>query len=183
LQRNKYNFIKNLKFKIMNGYNRTILMGTVGQDAEVRALEGGNTVATVSIAVNESYTDAAGVRQTKVQWFRIEAWKGLATFLGNYGKKGTAFLVEGRLKQESYEKDGVTMYSTKVVANSINFADTKAAAPAAPQAQAPQAQAPQAQAPQAQAPVATAPAPVNEHTTSGDFIAGMQNGQDDDLPF
>ena len=184
----------------MNGYNRTILMGTVGADAEVRALEGGNTVATVSIAVNESYTDAAGVRQTKVQWFRVEAWKGLATFLGSYGKKGTAFLVEGRLKQESYEKDGVTMYSTKVVANSINFAGTKATAPTpaaqapqaqAPVAQAPQAQAPVAQAPQAQAPVAQAPqaqapvaqAPVNEQTNSTEFINGMNNGTGDDLPF
>ena len=63
---------------------------------------------TISIPVNESYTDQAGVRQTKVQWFKIEAWKGLANFLGTYGKKGTAFLIEGRLKNESYEKKGKT---------------------------------------------------------------------------
>jgi single-strand DNA-binding protein len=190
--KNKYN----LKFKIMNGYNRVILMGTVGSDAEVRALEGGNTVANVSIAVNESYANAAGERKTNVQWFKVEAWKGLANFLGQYGKKGTAFLVEGRLKQESYEKDGVTMYSTKVVANSINFAGTKSAgapvaqapvaqAPVAqaPVAQAPVAQAPVAQAPVAQAPVANAQQQVNEYTSNQDFVNGMNNGQGDDLPF
>ena len=153
----------------MNGYNRVILMGTVGADAEVRALEGGNTVASVSIAVNESYTDQAGVRQTKTQWFKIEAWKGLAEFLGSYGKKGTAFLVEGKLKQESYEKDGVTMYSTKIVANSINFAGAKPA-PTPSTAQA----APVAQAAQQQA---------EQYISSDNFMNGMDNNQGDDLPF
>ena len=157
----------------MNGYNRIILMGTVGADAEVRALEGGNSVASVSIAVNESYTDQAGQRQSKVQWIRIEAWKGLATFLGTYGKKGTAFLVEGRLKQESYEKDGVTVYTTKVVANSINFAGNKSTVNAAPQNAAPQNAAHQAKATKQ----------VAEYTTNEAFVSGMNDGIGDDLPF
>jgi single-strand DNA-binding protein len=180
----------------MNGYNRVILMGTVGADAEVKSLEGGNAVANMSIAVNESYANAAGERKTNVQWFKVEAWKGLATFLGSYGKKGTAFLIEGRLKQESYEKDGVTMYSTKVVANSINFAgstkpsDSTTQAPAAqapvaqaPVAQAPVAQAPVAQAPVAQAPVAQAQQQTEQYVGNNEFVAGMNNGEGDDLPF
>ena len=148
-------------------------MGTVGNDAEVRVLEGGNTVANVSIAVNESYTDAAGVRQTKVQWFRVEAWKSVATFLGSYAKKGTALLVEGRLKQETYEKDGHTMTSIKVIATSVDFAGFKSAT------------APVAQAPVAQAPVAQLPtqAPVAQAVTNEQFVHGMANNAPDDLPF
>ena len=176
----------------MNGYNRVILMGTVGADAEVKALEGGNSVANMSIAVNESYSDAAGVRQTKVQWFKVEAWKGLANFMGSYCKKGTALLIEGRLKTESYEKDGVTMYSTKIVANSINFAGIKSSPGDAPQAAAPvaqaaapvaQAAAPVAQAPQAAAPVAQAAQQAEQYVSNDQFVGGMDNGQGDDLPF
>jgi len=107
----------------MNGYNKVILMGTVGADAEVKTLDGGNTVASMSIAVNDSYTDkTTGERKQTTEWVRIEAWKGLATFLGNWGKKGQAFLIEGRLKTDSWEQDGITKYSTKVVAERVNFA-------------------------------------------------------------
>ena len=109
----------------MNGYNKVILMGTAGADAEVKTLESGNAVANMSIAINETYLDKSNVRQTNTQWFRVEAWNGLANFLGQYGKKGTPFLIEGKLKTESYEKDGVTTYFTKIIANNINFAGNK----------------------------------------------------------
>ena len=106
----------------MNGYNKVILKGTAGGDAEVKTLEGGSTVANMSIAINDSYTDKeSGERKTKVEWVRIEAWKGLATWLGQYGKKGTDFLIEGRIKTDNWEKDGETRYSTKVVAEKIIF--------------------------------------------------------------
>lgn len=110
----------------MNGLNKVMLIGTVGKDAEVKMLDGGNSVASVSIAVNESYTEKdSGERKTKTEWFRVEAWKGLATFLGQYGKKGTSFYIEGRLKTDSWEQDGATKYSTKVVAERIMFTDSK----------------------------------------------------------
>lgn len=187
----------------MNGFNKVILMGTAGADAEVKTLEGGNVVASMNIAVNESYTDKEGNRQTKTEWVRIEAWRGLATFLGNYGKKGSTFLIEGKIKTDSWEQDGQTRYSTKVVANGINFAGSKpanahgapapAAAPVAQPAVQPAA-APVAQptaqptAQPAAAPVAPAPAQatqqVNNYVTNEEFTGGMPDGgQIDDLPF
>lgn len=161
----------------MSGYNRVILKGTVGADAEVKALEGGNNVATVSIAVNESYTDKnTGEKKSKVEWFRVEAWKGLATFLGTYGKKGTEFLIEGKLKNESWEKDGQTQRSTKIVAENIVFSGAKSTSGAPAQSTAP------AQA-QTQAPAqSTAQAPA-QTVSSSEFMGGMQNGADDDMPF
>ena len=174
----------------MNGYNKVILMGTAGADAEVKTLENGNAVASMSIAINETYLDKSNVRQTNTQWFRIEAWNGLANFLGQYGKKGTPFLIEGKLKTESYEKDGVTTYFTKIIANNINFAGNKSNTQAAqPQAAQPQAAQPQAAQPQyntqqpqyQNAPVQQAQQQVSQYTTSDEFMNGM--GNSDDLPF
>ncbi|MEK6829574.1 MAG: single-stranded DNA-binding protein, partial [Nanoarchaeota archaeon] len=93
----------------MNGYNRVILKGTTGQDATVKTLENGNSVATVSLAINESYTDKqTGERKTKTEWVRVEAWKGLAEWLGKHVKKGTDLLIEGRIKTDSWEQEGQT---------------------------------------------------------------------------
>ena len=110
----------------MNGFNRVTLMGTLGKDAEVRTFDGGSTVATIQVAVNESYKDKqTGERKTKTEWVRVEAWGSLAEFLSNHGKKGVPFFIEGRLKTDSYEKDGKTTYSTKVVAEKILFTASK----------------------------------------------------------
>ncbi len=170
----------------MNGFNKTFIMGTVGKDAEVTVLEGGNSVARVQIAVNESYTDKkTNERKSRTEWFRVEAWKGLAEFLGKYGKKGTHFLVEGRLKTESYDKDGHTHYSTKIIAESITFTSPKgdggqsgAVAASQPVSQ-PVAQQPVAQQPAAQQPVVTPQTTV----TGAEFMNGMSNNSNDDLPF
>jgi single-strand DNA-binding protein len=175
----------------MNGYNRVIIKGNAGKDAEVKTLEGGAVVATIPIAINDSYTDrTSGERKTTVEWVRIEAWRSLATFLQQYGKKGTDFLIEGKLKTDSWEKDGQTHYSTKVVADRIIFTSSKGNEVSAQDngannnSYAPQTQAPaqQASAPQAQAaaPQMQAAAPV---TTAEQFMNGMGNGDSDDLPF
>ena len=187
----------------MNGYQLTIIIGTAGADAEVKNLEGGSTVATMPVAVNESYTDKnTGERKTKTEWIRIEAWSGLANFLGQYGKKGTNFMIEGKIKTDSWTDDaGQTRYSTKVVANKVQFtqpmsANTNQGQPQqqaqpqqpapqqapmnqAPQQPAPQAQ-PQQQAPQAQ-PQQVAQEQTQQYVTNDQFLNVANNG--DDLPF
>jgi single-strand DNA-binding protein len=183
----------------MNGLNKVIIMGTVGQDAEVKTIDGQNgqsTVARISIAVNDSYTDKSGQRQQTTEWFRVEAWNGLANFLSNYGKAGTNFLVEGKLKNETWEnKEGVTQRSTKVVADRILFTGGKSnnnnqsqpqqqqsmqQAPQQPMQQAPQQ--PMQQAPQQSVPQQTQEQ-VNTYVNSDQFVNGMNNGGGDDLPF
>jgi single-strand DNA-binding protein len=110
----------------MNGFNRVTIMGSLGKDAEVRTFDGGSRVATMQLAVNETFKDKqTGEKKPRTEWIRVEAWGGLADFLSNFGKKGTGFLVEGKLKTDSYEKDGKTTYSTKVVAEQILFTSTK----------------------------------------------------------
>ena len=167
----------------MNGLNSVTIMGTVGADAEIKALEGDKSVAKMSIAINDSYKDkTSGERKETTEWVRVEAWNKLATFLGQWGKKGTGFLIQGRLKTDNYEKDGVTMYSTKVVAEKIlftggktNAAPTDAAAQVAEYASQPAAQ------PTAQ-PVAAQPA-AQPAAAQPAAAGAMPNGQTDDLPF
>ena len=185
----------------MEGYNKVVLIGTLGADAEVKTLENGNAVANMSIAVNESYTDkTTGERRTKTEWINIEAWRNLANFLGQFGKKGTSFLVEGRLKTDTWEHEGNTRKLTKVVADVIKFTGPRPATqqstaqqpvaqqPVAqqPVAQQPVAQQPVAQQPVAQQPVAQQPVAQQQVTpvvSNNEFMDGMSNSQDDDLPF
>lgn len=170
----------------MNGFNRVTLMGTLGKDAEVRTFDGGSTVATIQVAINESYKDKqTGERKTKTEWVRVEAWGGLAEFLSNHGKKGVPFLVEGRLKTDSYEKDGKTTYSTKVVAENILFTASKSqtnegATHHQPMQQQPMQQVPNQQMAQQQVNNYAQPA---QTVTANEFMAGMNNDGSDDLPF
>jgi single-strand DNA-binding protein len=164
----------------MSGYNKVILKGVLGADAEVKTLESGVNVATISVAVNKSYSDkTTGEKKYKVEWFRVEAWKELATFLGTYGKKGTELLIDGELKNETWEKDGHTHRAVKIVAKEIVFVGSKSST-AAPAQAAPAQAAPAQAAPAQVAPAQVAPATA---VSSSEFMSGMQNGVDDDMPF
>lgn len=103
----------------MKGLNQNYFIGTLGKDAEVKTLEDGRAVVSFSIAVNEQYTNKLGDKIESTEWINIEAWDGLATILGNYGKKGTNLHVSAKFKNVSYEKDGVKIYSYKFIAKEI----------------------------------------------------------------
>ena len=156
--------------------NKVIIIGTLGRDPEMRYLPNGNAVCSMSLATDEGYKDRnTGQQVDKTEWHRIEAFGRLAEIMGEYLKKGSKCYVEGKLRTDEYEKDGIKRYSTKIIANEMTMLDSKNAqggdnmgygAPQAqPMGQAPQQQAPQqapaqpayAQAPQQQAPQ-TAPA-------------------------
>ena len=163
----------------MNGLNDVTIMGTLGADAEVKQLDGDKAVANMSIAINDSYAPkAGGDRVQTTEWVKVEAWNGLANFLGSYGKKGTGFIVKGKLKTDSYVKEvngqEVTFYSTKVVADKILFTGTKANGTDAAPAQN------SAPAQKANAPVAEAQAQTKEYVATNDFANAKAQ---DDLPF
>jgi len=153
--------------------NKVIIIGTLGRDPEMRYLPNGNAVCSMSLATDEGYKDRnTGQQVDKTEWHRIEAFGRLAEIMGEYLKKGSKCYVEGKLRTDEYEKDGIKRYSTKIIANEMTMLDSKNAqggdnmgygAPQAqPMGQAPQQQVPQqapaqpayAQAPQQQAPQA-----------------------------
>ncbi len=99
----------------MKGLNKVQLIGNLGKDPEIRYTPEGKQVAKFSMAANRTFKNKDGESIEDTQWFNIEAWTGLAKVVEDHLKKGDRIYIEGRLKTESYDKDGETKYFTKVV--------------------------------------------------------------------
>lgn len=106
----------------MSGVNKVILIGNLGKDPEVRHLDNGATVANFSIATTESYKDRnTGQRVDQTEWHNIVLWRGLSDVAEKYLKKGDSVYIEGKLRTRSWEKDGVTRYTTEVVGDQMTM--------------------------------------------------------------
>ena len=104
--------------------NQVQLIGNLGLDPEVKHLESGKTLAKISLATNESYTDSKGEKVQNTQWHNIVAWGKTATIVEKYLKKGNEIAIKGKLTHRSYDdKDGNKRYMTEVVANEILMLD------------------------------------------------------------
>jgi single-strand DNA-binding protein len=107
--------------------NKVILVGNLGADPEIRALEGGVTLARFSLATTETYTDKnSGDRVSNTEWHRVVLWRGLATVAEKYLRKGDLVYIEGKLKTRSYEDENkVKHYSTEIVADNMTMLGAK----------------------------------------------------------
>ncbi|HET8859788.1 single-stranded DNA-binding protein [Marivirga sp.] len=106
----------------MTGVNKVILIGNLGKDPEVRHLDNGAAVANFSIATTETYKDRnSGERIDQTEWHNIVLWRGLAEIAEKYLKKGDSVYIEGKLKTRSWEKDGVTRYTTEIVGDQLTM--------------------------------------------------------------
>ena len=103
----------------MKGLNKVQLIGNLGKDPEIRYTPDGKQVAKFSMAANRTFKNKEGEAVDDTQWFNIEAWSGLAKVIEEHLTQGDRIYIEGRLKTESYEKDGETKYFTKVVAQEM----------------------------------------------------------------
>lgn len=108
----------------MASVNKVILMGSLGRDPEVRYMPNGEAVANMSIATTETWKDKSGTRQEKTEWHNIVLYRRLAEIAGEYLKKGRPVYIEGRLQTRKWEKDGVTRYSTEIVADQMQLLGT-----------------------------------------------------------
>ncbi len=105
----------------MSGVNKVIIVGRLGGDPEMKAIGQGTTVTRLNVATSENWTGKDGQKQERTEWHRIVVWGKLAELCGKYLAKGRQVYVEGRLQTNSYEKNGVKMYSTEIVANTVQF--------------------------------------------------------------
>lgn len=106
--------------------NRATLIGYLGADPEARVTGAGTLVVNLRLATTERYKDKDGVRQERTEWHRISAFGALAENIQKYTAKGSHLFVEGRIQNTKYEdKDGVTKYSTDIVANTVQFLDKR----------------------------------------------------------
>lgn len=106
--------------------NRVQLIGNAGKDPEIKTLEGGRKLATVSIATSESYTNDKGEKVTDTQWHNLVAWGKTAEIIEKYVVKGNQFAVEGKLTHRNYDdKNGEKRYVTEVVVSEVLLLGTK----------------------------------------------------------
>ena len=100
------------------GVNKAIIVGTLGQDPEVRYTASGSAVANISVATNESWKD----RQTGEAQERIVMFGKLAEIAQQYLKKGSQAYFEGRIQTRKWQdQSGNDRYSTEIVANEMQM--------------------------------------------------------------
>src|SRR6187431_626487 len=110
----------------MSGVNKVILVGRLGKDPEVRNLENGAAVANFTVATSESYKDkTTGEKKEITEWHNIVLWRGLAEVAQKYLHKGDMVYIEGKLRTRSWEKEGVTRYTTEVLGDNMTMLSTK----------------------------------------------------------
>ena len=167
------------------GVNKVILVGTCGQDPEVRYLPNGNAVTNLSLATSEQWTDKqTGQKVERTEWHRVSMFGKVAEIAGEYLRKGSQVYIEGKLQTREWEKDGIKRYTTEIIVDMQGTMQLLGGRPqnqdgSQPQGggnnynQAPrqQAQRPQ-QAPQRPAPQQPAPQPAPDFDSF-----------DDDIPF
>jgi single-strand DNA-binding protein len=107
--------------------NKVILLGNLGKDAEVKALQSGNAVANFSLATTERYKDTRGEWQDKTEWHNLVAYGRTAEIVRDYTEKGSKLYIEGKLSTRSWEdKDtGKTIYRTEIVVVDVGLLSNK----------------------------------------------------------
>jgi single-strand DNA-binding protein len=102
----------------MSSVNKVILVGNVGKDPEVRRLNSGEPVVSLSLATSESWKDkASGERKEKTEWHRVVIFnEHVASVVEKYVRKGSKVYLEGQLQTRKWiDKDGGEKYSTEVI--------------------------------------------------------------------
>lgn len=98
------------------GVNKVILVGTCGQDPEVKYMQSGDAVTNLSLATSEQWKDKkTGEKVEKTEWHRVVLFGKVAEIAGEYLRKGSQCYIEGKLKTREWEKDGIKRYTTEIV--------------------------------------------------------------------
>jgi len=100
--------------------NRVILTGNLTREPELRATPSGSSVCDLGLAVNER-TKVGGEWTDRVNFFNVVVFGKTAENCAMYLSKGSAIALDGRLRYESWEKDGQKRSTVKVVADTVQF--------------------------------------------------------------
>jgi len=106
----------------MSGVNKVILLGRLGQDPELKDVNG-TAICNFSMATSDEWKDDAGEKQERTEWHRIVAFRKTAELAGKYLTKGRQVYIEGKLQTRSWDdKDtGAKRYATEIVAHNLTF--------------------------------------------------------------
>ena len=105
--------------------NKFIGIGNLGKDPEMRFMPDGKAVTNFSIAISEKYKDKSGEQKEVTEWVNVVFFGKLAEVCGEWLKKGQSIYIEGKLKTEKYQKDGIDRYVTKVIGEKMQMIGSK----------------------------------------------------------
>ena len=100
--------------------NKVMVIGRLGKDPEMQYTANGNAVTKFSVAADSGFGD-----KKKTEWFNVVAWEKTAEACAQYLNKGSLVYIEGRQQTETWDKDGQRQYKTTLVAERVQFLDTK----------------------------------------------------------
>lgn len=104
--------------------NKTIIMGRLTRDPEMRRLASGSGVASFTIACERDFADKSGEKET--DFIECVAWHKTADFVEKYFNKGMMAVVSGRLQNRSWkDKDGNNRKTAEIVVDNIYFGESK----------------------------------------------------------
>ena len=109
----------------MASFNRVILMGNLTRDVELRYTGSQLAVTDIGLAVNDKRKNQQGEWIDEVTFVDITLWGRTAEIAAEYLTKGSPALIEGRLKLDTWEKDGKKNYKLKVVGEVLRLLGTK----------------------------------------------------------
>ncbi len=102
--------------------NKALVIGNLTRDPDVKSLPSGIQVATLSVATNRVWTDKNGAKQEAADYHNVVVFGRQAEIVGQYLRKGSSVLVEGRMQTRSWDaQDGTKKYRTEIVADRIQF--------------------------------------------------------------
>jgi single-strand DNA-binding protein len=107
----------------MASLNKTMIIGRVGKDPDIRTTQNGKTVATLSVATSERYKDSQGQRQEKTEWHNVVIFGKTAEVVQKYLRKGSMVYIEGKLQTQSWDdqQSGQKRYKTEIVGDRMQM--------------------------------------------------------------
>lgn len=104
--------------------NRTVLVGRLTNDPELKYTGNGVAVATFTVAVNRTFTNSQGEREA--DFIRCQMWRKAAENFCNFTRKGSLVGIDGRIQTRSYEnQQGTRVFVTEVVAENFSLLESK----------------------------------------------------------
>ena len=102
--------------------NKVILVGRVTADPQVRSTPGGQSVVTIGVATNRTWTDKAGQKQEQVEFHSVVVWGRQAEIAGQYLTKGAMVLIEGRIATRGWtDKQGQARKTTEIMCERLQL--------------------------------------------------------------
>lgn len=111
----------------MASFNRVILVGNLTRDPELRYIPSGTAVTDVGLAVNDRRKNAQGEWVEDTTFVDVTLWGRTAEVASEYLNKGSPVLIEGRLKLDTWEKDGKKNSKLRVIGERMQMLGAKGA--------------------------------------------------------